>query len=627
MQGTGMHKDTNQDTRMALTSVDVVAERMEALRELFPEVFSEGQVDVEKLKQALGEFADEWPERYGLSWAGKADAKRAFQSLSSGTLVPCRDESVNFDATENLIIEGDNLEVLKLLQNGYYGKVNMIYIDPPYNTGGDFIYPDNYREGLDGYLRYSGQITDDGMRIETNTEASGRFHSKWLSMIYPRLLVARNLLDDDGLIFVSIDDHEAQNLRVLLDEVFGEERFVAQFVWKSRQNKDNRNETGASVDHEYILCYGKRIRGSDRDVSQYANPDNDPRGDWTSANMVGLATEDRRRNLHYDLVDPKTGINYGRPKLGWRYERARMIALDADNRILWPSKPTGRPRRKVFLSELKDEFTGYSSIVGSDVYTRDGTAEMDALFGARVMEFPKPVALIKELVEQLPMRNSIVLDFFAGSGTTAHAVMESNRDDGGNRKFILVQLPEPTPEGSEAHKAGYDTIADMCRERARRVNKKLNDEDNGKLDMDEASKPDRGFRAFRLTSSNFKLWNADEAPTDAEGLAEQLRLHADHILPGRSQEDILFELLLKAGVQLGAQVNKADVAGRSAFDVSDGLLLICLEDEVSEETLRAMMERKPQMILCLDNAFKGNDQLKTNTVLEMQSHDIKFHTV
>ncbi len=320
-------KTPGNETKMPLTSGDVTAERTDALRRLFPEVFAEGKIDFEKLKLVLGEEIDEGRERYGLTWAGKADAIRAIQVPGTGTLMPAREESVNFDATENLMIEGDNLEVLKLLQKAYHGKIKMIYIDPPYNTGKEFIYPDNFREGLQDYLRYSGQVDGEGLKLTSNSETSGRYHSKWLSMMYPRLFLARNLLREDGVIFVSIDDHEVHNLRHLMDEVFGEEQFIAQFVWKSRQQKDNRNITGASIDHEYVLCYGRRVRGEQRDTSQYSNPDNDPRGPWTSANMVGLATADRRPNLHYDLIDPATGINYGRPRLGWRYDKNTMARL------------------------------------------------------------------------------------------------------------------------------------------------------------------------------------------------------------------------------------------------------------------------------------------------------------
>lgn len=625
-QGMDTDMDKDQDTRLPLTSADSVGERMDGLRELFPEAFAEGKVDFEKLKQALGEFTDDSPERYGLSWAGKSEAKRAFQSLSSGTLAPVREQSVNFDTTENLIIEGDNLEVLKLLQQPYHGKVKMIYIDPPYNTGGDFIYPDNYHEGLDGYLRYSGQMTDEGMKIETNTESNGRFHSKWLSMMYPRLYLARNLLRDDGVIFVSIDDGEVHGLCQCMNEVFGEEHHRATFVWQKKDTPSNDTK-GVSVNHEYIVCYArseeferKLLPRTEEQLQNYANPDDDPRGIWI---RTALTRKEFVERDFYPIKNPQ-GREILPPKgTSWRVSRKTLERLTEDNRLWWGRSQDGdMPFQKRFLSEVQEGVVPTSwwdyRFAGSN---RNAKMEMRALFDDPPFDTPKPTKVISRLLSVATEGEGIVLDFFAGSGTTAHAVLELNKEDGGNRNFILVQLPEPTG------RADYPTIAEICRERVRRVIKKVNEEDNGKLDMDEASKPDRGFRALRLTSSNFKLWNADTAPTDGEGLAEQLSLYADHLLPGRSQEDILYELLLKAGVSLGAKIAKVDVAGRTAFDVSDGLLLICLEDEVTEETLRAMIERKPTQVLCLDNAFKGNDQLKTNTVLDMKSHDITFHTV
>ena len=602
---------------------------MDALRELFPEVFAEGKVDFEKLKQALGEFTDDSPERYGLSWAGKSEAKRAFQSLSSGTLAPMREQSVNFDTTENLIIEGDNLEVLKLLQKSYYGKVKMIYIDPPYNTGNEFIYPDNFREGLEDYLKYSGQVTDEGFKVSTNTETSGRFHSKWLDMMFPRLFLARNLLREDGLIFVSIDDHESHNLRLALNEIFGEENFVVSIAWKKATGA---NDIEFAYVHENVLLYRRsvdagigRLPRSEEQLKMYSNPDNDPRGDWASDNYVSKYTPEERPTLYYPIRNPHTGEEVC-PKAGqtWRCSKETHKKNEEENRVWWGLKgELAVPRYKRFLSEVQEGVVPRS--LWDNVGTNEhGRSEFIGLgFYRGDFDNPKPTALVKRALEiaTRPNDGDIVLDFFAGSGTTAHAVLDMNRHDRGNRQFILVQLPEPIENQK------FASIADICRERVRRVIKKLNDEDNGKLAMDEASKPDCGFRALRLTSSNFKLWNADTAPTDAEGLAEQLSLYADHLLPDRSQEDILYELLLKAGVSLGAKIAKVEVAGRTAFDVSEGLLLICLEDEVTEENLRAMVQRKPEQVLCLDNAFKGNDQLKTNTVLEMKSHDITFHTV
>jgi len=463
--------------RMDGNSLSPQKELAELLKAQFPQIFAEGKVNPDKLKQALGEDLDTNNERYGLSWAGKAECFRHIQETTTATLKLVRGQSVDFDKTENIFIEGDNLEVLKILQKTYQNKIKMIYIDPPYNTGNDsFIYPDRFKEEKEDYeLRAGikdaeGLLTKDGF-WRKNSKDAGHFHSNWLSMMYPRLFLAKNLLREDGVIFVSIDDNEVQNLRMIMDEVFGEENFVAQFIWKSRQNKDNRNITGASIDHEYALCYtrnlGIRIRGSERNKEQYTNPDNDPRGPWVSGNMVGLLPKEQRPNCHYNLINPDTGINYGKPRMGWRYDRNTMDKLIKEKRILWPETKNGRPRRKVFLSELQDEYTGYSSIIGEEVYTRDGTADFEELFKHRYIEFPKPVDVMKEIIEQGSTfdNDDIVLDFFAGSCTTAHAVMALNAEDGGNRKFICVQLAEPCEEESEAFKAGFKTIADIGKER------------------------------------------------------------------------------------------------------------------------------------------------------------------
>lgn len=641
----------DKDTRLPLTSVDVVGERMEALRELFPEVFAEGKIDFARLKEALGDFADDSAERYGLSWAGKADAKRAFQSLSSGTLVPLRDESVNFDSTENLIIEGDNLEVLKLLQQGYHGKVNMIYIDPPYNTGNEFIYPDNYREGLDGYLRYTGQVTDDGFRVQTNTESGGRFHSRWLSMMYPRLFLARNLLADDGAIFISIDDHELYNLKQLCDEVFGEENYKGTIVRATGQTT-GQDSGGLGSSFDYILAYFRQpdvefsgLPLDDSDLDRYQMEDG--RGKYALWQLRKTGSNDRREdrpNMYFAIKNPDGEDVWPLGPTGydscWRFDPKGYKRLLEEDYIVWKKRKRGEteewwPYVKTYLEgRTKRPSPLWVDLEGS----KKASIDIRTLLGGSVFSNPKPVGMIARLLQILPQQSEdcLVLDFFAGSGTTAHAVLDMNRQDGGTRKFILVQLPEPLDPKERDQKLGSDfcdsvnrprNIAEITKERVRRVIKQIDEESNGKLALGDERGEDRGFRVLKLTSSNFKLWNPEEAPKDAEGLAEQLRLYADHVLPGRSQEDILFELLLKAGVPLGARIEKVDVAGQSAFDVADGHLLICLEDEITEETLRAMIERKPEQILCLDNAFKGNDQLKTNTVLETRSHGIKFHTV
>ncbi|MFN5514266.1 MAG: site-specific DNA-methyltransferase [Cyanobacteriota bacterium] len=619
------------EDKLPLTSQDVLGDKISALQELFPEVFTEGKVDFERLKLALGESIDEGRERYGLSWAGKSEAIRNLQAQSVGTLTPIPEESVNFETTENIFIEGDNLEVLKLLQKSYHNRIKMIYIDPPYNTGNEFIYPDNFREGLEDYLRYSGQKNGEGIKLTTNTETNGRFHSKWLNMMYPRLFLARTLLRDDGVIFVSIDDHEVHNLRALMNEIFGEETFIGQLTWKSRQNVDNRTTTGLSADHEYVLCYGKKIRGKERREEQYSNPDNDPRGDWASGNMVGLKPEDLRPNLHYDLINPATGINYGKPKLGWRYDKNTMGRLISEDRIIWPASPDGRPRKKVFLSELQASTTGFSSVIGKNIYTKHGTAEIDSLFESKVFDFAKPSSLIRELLIQgseSSELNDIILDFFVGSGTTAHAILKLNEEDDGNRTFIVVQLPEACDENSEVFKSGYKTIADISKERIRRVITKINEEKNGTLNLNGSSQQDRGFKVFKLTESNFKIWDGT-APQNVEQLSILLQEFAENIRPGTTKLGMLYEILLKAGFPLTVKIEKLDIAGQDIYATEDQELFICLEPEILEDTVRQILtyQPKPKQFISLDSSFRGNDQLKTNTQLQMRDHDIKFRTV
>ncbi len=608
--------------KMMLASMDITEEKREALKRIFPEVFTEERIDFDQLKRVLGEWVDSDVERFGLNWPGKAECMKIIQKPSIATLKPVRDESVNFDETENVFIEGENLEVLKLLQKAYFGKVKMIYIDPPYNTGKEFIYPDKYCEELKTYLAYTGQVDDNGRRFSTNTDTDGRYHSRWLNMMYPRLYLAYNLLREDGVIFISIDDHEQANLRLLCDQIFGEESFVAQFVWKSRQNKDNRSISGVSTDHEYVLCYtksleGRVIRGDERKRDQYKNPDNDARGPWSSGNMVGLLPEDQRPNCHYDLIDPQTGINYGKPPLGWRYDKNTMQKLIEDKRILWPESPEGRPRRKVFLNELSNPYTGYSSIIGRDIYTRHGTTDFENLLEIKSFDFPKPKNLLKELLSQSVKGNDIVLDFFAGSGTVSQAIMEFNQENVEKIRYICVQLPEPTKEKSEAYKMGYKTIADIARERIRRAARQIKDDQNGQLDLNGNGKLDLGFKAFKLDQSNFRVW--DGTVEDEDALIKQLELHVDHIAEESSTESILYELLLKAGFSLTTKVEKRNMAGKEVFSIADGEVLLCLEQEVTSELIDALASANPSQVICLDAAFQRNDQLKVNAALTFKS--------
>ena len=615
-----------ESTKLDLRSHDISAEKRDELLRLFPEIRTEdGQIDFERLKLALGEAVDIGKERYGLTWPGKAESFKAIQTPSVGTLRPVRDESINFDTTENLIVEGDNLEVLKLLQKSYLGKVKMIYIDPPFNTGNDFIYPDNYTESLQTYLEYTGQVDAQGKKFGTNTDSDGRFHSKWLNMMYPRLYLARNLLRDDGVMFISIDDNEFDNLRKLCAEIFGDESILGVIVWRRRQVPDNRNLNKFSTDHEYVLAVQRGsgvLIGQAKDLTKYENPDNDPRGPWMSDNLTGLANAQERPNLHYDIIDPETGIRY--PPLasrGWAYEQSRMKTLISEGRILWPQDPEGRPRLKRFLNDIRSRFTGFSSVQNPG-YTTDGTRELESLFGEKILEFPKPTKLLKLLIAQSTSarEGEVILDFFAGSGTTAEAVLQTNADDGGNRQFVLVQLPEPTvrPE--------YQTVAEICKERVRRVIKRLNETDSNGLGVGSGDN-DRGFRVFKLADSNFKIWEADNS-RDEGGLVKQLELHVEHIRKDRSDDDLVYEVLLKSGYPLSADIERLRLGNHDVYSTDGGAFLICLDRALTLDLIRAMADRKPQRVVCLDDGFAGNDQLKANAVQIFKTKGItSFKTI
>ncbi|MEK7720109.1 MAG: site-specific DNA-methyltransferase [Bacteroidota bacterium] len=613
---------------MTGSSIDIQLDQLEKLKQLFPETITEGKIDWEKLQATLGKenfvFQN---ERYVLNWAGKAEAFKVLQQSTTATLKPVPEESINFETTENVFIEGENLEVLKVLQKAYYGKIKVIEIDPPYNTGNDsFIYPDSFKESKEEYLKRIGEKDEEGYLMKEgffrkNSRDSGHYHSNWLSMMFPRLFLAKNLLCDDGVIFVHIDDNEVYNLRLMMNEIFGEENFIGQFIWKSRQNKDNRNITGASIDHEYVLCFGKKIRGTERKEEQYKNPDNDKRGPWVSGNMVGLLPQELRPNCHYDLVNPETGINYGKAKLGWRYDKNTMKKLINEKRIIWPESPEGRPRKKVFLNEMTGKYTGYSSIIGENIFTRNGTAEIDDLFGFKAFDFPKPSDLIKELISQGAEEGDIVLDFFSGSATTAHAAIKWNIQNPEEQvKFILVQLPESLLENSEAFKKGYKTIADISKERIKLVIKSVESKIKSGSNLFDNDNVDLGFKVFKLSSSNFKIWRGSEITED--NLEKQLEIFTDPVREGSEKENMLYELILKAGYLL---TDKVEAKG-SYYSINEGELVIALE-EVNQQLIEAIISAKPKKVITLDRLFADNDQLKTNAVLQMKDAGIDFKTI
>lgn len=618
-------------------SADLVAGNIEQLKALFPELLTEGKdgvaVNVDVLKALVGDATvTDADEKYGLNWHGKRRARQLALTPSTGTLRPCPQDSVDWDTTQNLMIEGDNLEVLKLLQKSYAGKVKLIYIDPPYNTGKDFVYPDNFQDNIKNYLELTGQI-EGGQKISSNTEASGRFHTDWLNMMYPRLKLARNLLKDNGFIFISIDDGEVENLRRACDEIFGEENFVAQLVWKSRVSEDTRAKTGVSTDHEYIVCYSRgdqvALRGSEKDIDKFSNPDNDPRGPWRSADLTGLATKESRPNLHYDLIDPKTGINYGCPQKGWRYERSTMSQKIDEGRILFPSNGDGRPRHKLFLNEMRSLYKNMSSVI-TEFSTADGTRDVNGLLGSGVFSFPKPTGLVASIIEQATEAEEIILDFFAGSGTLGHATLLRNAADSSNRRFVLVQLSEPLDPTTADQKVASDfcdklgkprTIAELTKERLRRAAAKV------KAD-NPMSAGDTGFRVFKLDTSNIRAWNPK--PDDLEA---SLFDHQDHLLEGRSEADVLYELLLKLGLDLIVPIEKRSIERLDVHAVGGGVLLACLAEKITREQVEPLAqgiitwhkELAPAgdtTCVFRDSAF-ADDVAKTNLAAILEQHGIQ----
>ncbi len=565
-------------------SANVVEGNIDALRSLFPDAFTEGKIDFEVLKGLLGGAVDERDEKYGLNWHGKRRARQIALTPSTGTLLPYPDESVDWDTTQNLMIEGDNLEVLKLLQKSYANKVKLIYIDPPYNTGQDFVYPDDFTDSIKNYLGLTGQM-DNGRRVTSNTEASGRFHTDWLNMIYPRLKLARNLMTEDGVIAISINDAEAMNLKRVCDEIFGEENFIAQIVWKSRISEDTRAKTGVSTDHEYIICYsrlsGVAFRGAEKDVEKFSNPDNDERGPWRSADLTGLAGPEARPNLHYDLIDPKTGRNFGCPPKGWRYEPATMAKKIEEDRIIFPPGLEGRPRHKLFLNDMQSLFKNLSSVV-TGFSTADGTREVNQLMGSFPFLFPKPTSLVKLLAEQVTSGSDIILDFFAGSGTTGHAVMAQNAADAATRRFVLVQLPQVLEKDDRDQGAAASylerlgkplTISELTKERLRRSAERAKKEN-------PIFEGDAGFRVFKLASSNIQAWEPDAAD-----LENSLLKNAEHLVQGRKEQDVLYELLLKLGLDLCVPIAAKTIAGKVVHSIGGGVLIACLADGLGKNSV------------------------------------------
>jgi adenine-specific DNA-methyltransferase len=608
-------------------SPDFRSELAARLAELAPEVVADGKVDVPKLVELLGDDAVDVTERFGLFWPGKRRALKAAQEPTSATLVPDVESSKEWDTTKNVFIEGDNLEVLKVLQRHYHNKVKMIYIDPPYNTGKDFVYPDNFKEGLDTYLEWTRQVNDEGKKVSTNSETEGRYHSNWLNMMYPRLKLARNLLTDDGVIFISIDDNEAPNLMKLCDEVFGETNYLNTFVWKKGGTGKNDSRF-AVVEHEYVLAVAKDARNaafnfdSQGTVStSYNHEDADGRYSLVRLDMQNLQYSPA---LDYDLVGPDGRIyrlshkNPERPNAIWRWSADRVAReikelVFRDGHVYTKNYEKAGAKSRTLLT---DERFGV---------TRTGGADLSRIFeGHSYFDFPKPIRLMKFMLDIATNSADVVLDFFAGSSSTAHAVMALNAEDGGSRRFVMVQLPEPTPEGSEARKAGFATIADISRERIRRAGAAIAAEQASQLESRETPL-DVGFRAYKLADSNFTKWHVS-SDVEPGKLGEHLLELRDSAADDATPEMLLTELLLKLGMSLTEDVEVVDVDGLRVFSVGGGALMAYLDEHVKPtlDQLKAVIATGPAKLIVLEDALKGNDELKTNLAQHCKTHNIEL---
>lgn len=608
-------------------------ERLNALKQILPEAFADGKINFDTLRELLGDdVEDERDEHFGLSWTGKREARRLAGLPSKGTLVPVAGEGVDEATTENIFIEGDNLEVLKLLHKSYRGKIKMIYIDPPYNTGNDFIYKDDYREPLESYLERSGQMTEAGELLSSNPKSEGRFHSNWLNMIYPRLRVAKDLLRDDGVIFVSIDDNEVQNLRHVMNEIFGEEHFLACIAWEKRFTRSNNARLFYSL-KDSILVYRKselitylREGRTDKSDSIYSNPDNDQRGVWTSSSYVNPATKNERPNLVYDLTNPFTGEVVYHPTHAWKYERNEYLRHTEENRLWWGKDGSATyPRLKNFLSDsdglVPIDLWDYKSTGTTD----EGGYEVKELFNEAVFDNPKPTKLIQRMLRLItnPSHNEIILDFFGGSGTTSQAVLNLNQSDKGNRKFILVQIPEKTGKG------GFEFISDVTKERIRRAIKKIKSERNGNSPLlqqavSAEAKQDLGFKVFRLERSNFRAWT-DFTGQELSDFRPLLEAAESPFVSEASPDGILTEILLLEGFPLNSKTEidpafERNKVTRVSSEFSEHRLFITLDEEVWEETIDHAAElEKNDIFICLDNALSDENKVRLADVCRLKT--------
>lgn len=597
--------------RLKMQTHNLADEKFKLLENFFPNAITEivdengntvRAVDADVLKQEIScDVVEGRDERYQFTWPDKKKAILLSNSPISETLRPDKSESVDFDITENLYIEGDNLDVLKLMQETYLGKIKMIYIDPPYNTGGDFIYNDDYEESAQEYLLKSGQYDAEKNQLVTNMESNGRYHTDWLNMIYPRLRIAKNLLAEDGVIFISIDDNELENLKKVCEEIFGETNFIANIVWKHTQQSKN-DELYFSRQYNHTLVYARDkslvkrfyFERTEEDNKNYSNPDGDPKGAWRSGDV---RSPNYRKNLCFDIIAPD-GTHIKAPQNGWRWSEESIKEKISTGEIKFKDDNSGIIR-KIYLCDQPGrtpENLWEGQRFGT---TRQAAAMIKELFdGVQVFDTPKPIELIEAMMQLVTDEDSIVLDFFSGSATTAHAVMDLNNKDGGHRRFILVQLSEETGEKSDAYKAGYFNIVDIGKERIRRAGKKIKDA-GGHIDV--------GFRVLKLDSSNMK----DVYYNPAEIQQTSLFAMADNIKDDRTPEDLLFQVMLDLGVLLSSKIEKATIADKEVFNVAEGFLIACFDNDVTEDVVKKIAEKKPYYAVFRDNSM-ASDSVATN---------------
>lgn len=611
-------------------SLNLEKNNIDKIKEFFPEAVGEGKINFDMLRAMLGDEVDDSREKYQFTWNGKAKSIKLAQTPSSATLRPCKDEknskgepkSKYWDTTENLYIEGDNLEVLKQLQKTYYGKIKMFYIDPPYNTGNDFVYHDDFSNSIENYKEQTNQIC-------SNAESNGRYHTDWLNMIYPRLILAKNLLTKDGLIYISIDDNELTNLLKICDEIFGSENHIANVIWQKRTSPDARKKL--STAHEYILIYSKNktmaennikllpLDGSDKD--KYKNPDNDPKGPWVSTDF---GAQGYRPNQMYKIVTPGGKEYYPSDGRCWKNTEEGYKVLLNEGRMWFGSDGCGVPRKKLYLNEREGKNT-WSLWMNDEVgHTQEATQKITELFGKKnIFEYTKPVRLLERIMRLTTDNDSIVLDFFSGSATTAHAVMKLNAEDGGKRKFIMVQLPELCDEKSEAYKAGYKNICEIGEERIRRAGEQIKTEwekehpSDGLFGSDEKFTTDIGFKVFKLDSTNVNEWDPN-MKLDEKELAMRL---GEVFKEGRSKEDILYEIMLKYGV-FDKQVEDIDVNGKTMYRVGKRYMIVCLEDCITSEDVKAIAELSPRTVIFNEAGFM-DDNSKINAVYNLEKSGVE----